>query len=150
MSFVAFNCTHASARPAHGHRAAARHHVVQQEPQTMEETSEDTPEGSTTPPEDAQSQETQSQDSTDQAQQESTEQQSGSESSAYSGKSEKSTFRNIDALKNIGVNTAEIIFFVILYSMILGGGSLMSGLFICAIVWHVGKLFRGGRKPAIG
>ncbi|HEY9716494.1 MAG TPA: M48 family metallopeptidase, partial [Trichormus sp.] len=30
------------------------------------------------------------------------------------------------------------------------GGGVLGGLLICAFVYHVGKLFRGGRKPAIG
>jgi cytoskeletal protein RodZ len=56
---------------------------------------------------------------------------------------------NTKALGNIMFNCAEIFLLLFIFSSLSGGG-LLGGLFICAIVWHFGKMFRGGRKPAIG
>jgi len=56
---------------------------------------------------------------------------------------------NAKALANIMFNVAEIFLILFIFGSLSGGG-LLGGLLICAIVWHVGKMFRGGRKPAIG
>jgi hypothetical protein len=56
---------------------------------------------------------------------------------------------NLKALGNIMFNCAEIFLILFIFGSLSGGG-LLGGLFICAIVWHLGKLLRGGRKPVIG
>ncbi len=56
---------------------------------------------------------------------------------------------NIKALANIMFNLGEIFLILFIFGSLSGGG-LLGGLLICAVVWDVGKMFRGGRKPAIG
>jgi hypothetical protein len=39
---------------------------------------------------------------------------------------------------------------IIALILLNASSGVLGGLFICAIVYNVGKLFRGGRKPSIG
>lgn len=60
-----------------------------------------------------------------------------------------------DDLAKLGVGLGAIsvlgqIALIVLVICFLQGGGVLSGIVICAFVYHLGRLFRGGKKPAIG
>jgi len=50
------------------------------------------------------------------------------------------------SLFNVATNIAEILILAALFGSIPIAGTVM----FCAIVWHTGKMMRGGKKPAVG